>query len=185
MSVSQSPKIASDSALDFLNTEFPVRGVVHDDLATGEGLLDWMIDLGLCDPSAKAQYHAKPVHCESVAAQARILRSWFRRIVERTVTGELATDALPLGPLETILQGEAQAFDGSIVTPDDLLKPIAQDLHRFLQTITPERVRTCRAETCDLWFVDKSRANSRSWCSMRTCGNRHKAAEFRQRKGAA
>ena len=44
-----------------------------------------------------------------------------------------------------------------------------------------ERVKICPADDC-LWaFYDRSRNRSRTWCSMRVCGNREKARGWRER----
>lgn len=43
------------------------------------------------------------------------------------------------------------------------------------------RLKICPADTC-LWaFYDESRNRSRTWCSMRVCGNREKARGWRAR----
>ncbi|EHR59251.1 Zn-ribbon-like motif containing protein [Saccharomonospora cyanea NA-134] len=43
------------------------------------------------------------------------------------------------------------------------------------------RVKICPADDCRWAFHDRSRNRSRTWCSMRVCGNRQKARAFRQR----
>jgi predicted RNA-binding Zn ribbon-like protein len=46
------------------------------------------------------------------------------------------------------------------------------------------RLKICPADNC-LWaFYDQSRNRSRSWCSMRVCGNREKARAWRERAAA-
>ncbi|WP_344873653.1 CGNR zinc finger domain-containing protein [Allokutzneria multivorans] len=44
-----------------------------------------------------------------------------------------------------------------------------------------DRFKICPAHTCQWAFYDRSRNRSRSWCSMRVCGNREKARTFRER----
>ncbi len=44
-----------------------------------------------------------------------------------------------------------------------------------------ERVKICPAEDCRWAFYDRSRNRSRTWCSMRVCGNRNKARSWRER----
>lgn len=44
-----------------------------------------------------------------------------------------------------------------------------------------DRIKICPAANC-LWaFYDRSRNKSRTWCSMRVCGNREKARSWRER----
>ncbi|TQS41159.1 CGNR zinc finger domain-containing protein [Cryptosporangium phraense] len=43
------------------------------------------------------------------------------------------------------------------------------------------RVKACRGDDCRWVFIDGSRNGSRRWCAMAGCGNRAKAATFRDR----
>ncbi len=47
-----------------------------------------------------------------------------------------------------------------------------------------ERPKICPADDCQWAFYDHSKNRSRNWCSMRVCGNRTKAEEYRKRKTA-
>ena len=43
------------------------------------------------------------------------------------------------------------------------------------------RMKACQADDCRSAFYDGSRNRSRTWCSMRVCGNRAKARAYRAR----
>lgn len=43
------------------------------------------------------------------------------------------------------------------------------------------RIKICPADNCRWAFHDDSRNRSRAWCSMRICGNREKARNWRRR----
>ncbi|GAA3020745.1 CGNR zinc finger domain-containing protein [Actinokineospora globicatena] len=43
------------------------------------------------------------------------------------------------------------------------------------------RIKICPAGDCRWAFFDRSRNRSRTWCSMRVCGNREKARTWRER----
>ncbi|MGW0790685.1 CGNR zinc finger domain-containing protein [Streptomyces sp. NPDC002911] len=45
----------------------------------------------------------------------------------------------------------------------------------------PGRLRPCGNEECRLFLLDRSRANTARWCSMKTCGNRLKARRHQER----
>ncbi|PSK93640.1 putative RNA-binding Zn ribbon-like protein [Murinocardiopsis flavida] len=45
----------------------------------------------------------------------------------------------------------------------------------------PGRLRPCENPECRLFLVDRSRANTARWCSMKTCGNRLKARRHQAR----
>ncbi|MGY1501071.1 CGNR zinc finger domain-containing protein [Streptomyces sp. QTS52] len=45
----------------------------------------------------------------------------------------------------------------------------------------PGRLRPCENPDCRLFLLDRSRANTARWCSMKTCGNRLKARRHQAR----
>ena len=47
------------------------------------------------------------------------------------------------------------------------------------------RLKACADPTCRWAFYDHSRNRSGRWCSMATCGNQHKARNFRERSKAS
>jgi predicted RNA-binding Zn ribbon-like protein len=49
---------------------------------------------------------------------------------------------------------------------------------------TWKRLKVCADETCAWAYYDVSRNASRSWCSMKSCGNKAKARRHRQRAAA-
>ncbi|WP_067486010.1 CGNR zinc finger domain-containing protein [Actinomadura hibisca] len=46
------------------------------------------------------------------------------------------------------------------------------------------RLKVCQEDTCRWAFLDTSKNRSRSWCSMRVCGNRTKTRAYRARRKA-
>jgi predicted RNA-binding Zn ribbon-like protein len=45
------------------------------------------------------------------------------------------------------------------------------------------RLKVCQATSCRWAFLDTSKNRSRTWCSMRMCGNRTKTRAYRARRG--
>jgi predicted RNA-binding Zn ribbon-like protein len=43
------------------------------------------------------------------------------------------------------------------------------------------RIKRCANATCERFFLDESKSGTRMWCSMKTCGNRMKAARYYER----
>lgn len=43
------------------------------------------------------------------------------------------------------------------------------------------RFKCCALESCGWAFYDSTRSRTKRWCSMRTCGSRHKAREYYKR----
>ena len=70
-------------------------------------------------------------------------------------------------------------------TPRGALALIAADAADLLGTGLRERLRICPGPGCHGRFLDDSPAGRRRWCSMAVCGNRSKAAAYRQAAHAA
>ncbi|NYI82353.1 hypothetical protein HNR68_000983 [Saccharopolyspora hordei] len=68
-----------------------------------------------------------------------------------------------------------------VLTGVDALGTVLVAATRLVHTGHWDRIKICPAEGC-LWaFYDRSRNRSRTWCSMRVCGNREKARSWRER----
>ena|ERR1700676_1271682 len=63
-----------------------------------------------------------------------------------------------------------------------LLAAIARSAAELLVEGPDAPVRRCANPNCRLFFYDNSRTRRRRWCSMATCGNRHKVSAFLRRK---
>jgi predicted RNA-binding Zn ribbon-like protein len=64
---------------------------------------------------------------------------------------------------------------------DWLLAAIARSGAELVAEGAGAPLRVCSNAVCGLFFYDTSRTGRRRWCSMATCGNRHKVAAFSRR----
>jgi predicted RNA-binding Zn ribbon-like protein len=63
------------------------------------------------------------------------------------------------------------------------LNLIARQIASFLAGANLSYVHRCANTTsCVLYFYDTTKNHRRQWCSVATCGNRHKVAQFRKRQ---
>ncbi|RKR75587.1 CGNR zinc finger domain-containing protein [Frondihabitans australicus] len=128
---------------------------------------------------------------------ARALRDAIARLALNAADGHLPRPddidivnlyaALPDVP-PSLGGGRRQAGAGRLRV-GQALASIARDAVRLFGEVgfvgdPGRRIRHCSAEDCGLVFADESRAGSRRWCSMTTCGNRAKVRAHRAR-GAA
>jgi predicted RNA-binding Zn ribbon-like protein len=66
-------------------------------------------------------------------------------------------------------------------------RPISEVLVRVLNSMSDgswARLKACARPACRWAFFDSSRNRSGVWCSMATCGNREKGANYRARRGS-
>jgi predicted RNA-binding Zn ribbon-like protein len=140
-----------------------------------------------------------PRELDSVAAQARSLRAWFRDFVRQHKGRPLTSKALDeLAPLNRLLERD-EGFGRIVVddhsaasglafrkirrwrSPEALLLPIGEALATFVCEEDFSNVKACEGPACTLLFADHTRGRARRWCSMAICGNRAKQATHRNR----
>jgi predicted RNA-binding Zn ribbon-like protein len=206
MSIHRPPAIFISGSLgvDFLNTLATPVDTPVDWIDDGDGLLSWLEQAQLVPATALKTLKARamPGEFDTVAAQARSLREWFRGFVRARSGRRLGADDLrELEPLNHLLgrdeqfaQIVAEPTEGASVlglkalrrwrTPESLLLPIGEEIARFLCSGDFEYVKACEGSTCTLLFVDRMRGRARRWCSMAICGNRAKQAAHRDRRKA-
>jgi hypothetical protein len=68
-----------------------------------------------------------------------------------------------------------------VLTAGDALGAVLAAAARLAVLGYWDRIKICSAHDCRLAFYDRSRNRSRTWCSMRVCGNREKARNWRER----
>lgn len=191
--------LADALGLDFLNSVATPVDTPVDWLPDGDGLVSWLAQAGIVPEATLAEMRerAMPGELDSVAAQARGLREWFRGFVQSRKGRPLATDALQdLQPLNRLLErdegfSQVVARDGEGLglqslrrwrSPDSLLLPIAEAMARVVCEEDFTQVKGCEGPVCTLMFVDHTRGHARRWCSMALCGNRAKQAAHRHRR---
>lgn len=187
--------------LDFLNSVATPTDTTIDWIDDGAGLLSWLEQAQLvpADVLRKIRTQALPGELDTIAAQARGLREWFRGFVLKHKGRPLALmDLGELQPLNRLL-GREEAYYRIVLqpsgrpaalglqvmrhwrSPEALLLPIGEALARFLSSEDFSKVRACEGPTCTLLFADHTRGHVRRWCSMAMCGNRAKQAAHRRR----
>ncbi len=96
--------LADAAALDFLNSVATPVDTPVDWIGDGEGFVDWLEQAALVPPDVLKTFRdqALPGELDSVAAQARSLREWFRTFVKdhkgKVITCKSAAGARPPHP---------------------------------------------------------------------------------------
>ncbi|NRQ33591.1 CGNR zinc finger domain-containing protein [Nonomuraea sp. NN258] len=158
---------------DFVNT-YDVEADA-DELASPAELAIWLRERGLIGPRDRA--------ADEDLQTALALREGLRAALRREAA-ELP--ALPLhvrvNPTNAPDEGGAPGHGPELVPAEN---GVPGGLARILVAAveTPwDRLKVCAEATCQWAFIDTSKNRSRSWCSMRVCGNRTKTRAYRARK---
>ncbi|MBO0657289.1 CGNR zinc finger domain-containing protein [Streptomyces triculaminicus] len=156
-----------DTLLDLLNSRPLVNGKEQDALGDPAGGRRW------------AREHGG----EGSRAELALLRE-TRDILRDIVRGERSPAVL-----SPLLEGVHQIPE---ITSDGLQWTVKTPPHARLavevvlawaatEKRMPGRLRPCANNECQLFLLDRSRANRARWCSMAVCGNREKARRHYER----
>lgn len=173
--------ISDRPVLDFLPT-LAARGTAEEEkLRDPDDLATWVRESGIVDDPG-------PVSHDDLE-RARTARETFFRLVAALIDGrladpadrafveDLACDDLPM--LHVGVTGLSRTGDLSSV-----LAVLARDCLELHGGPDRAALHWCADETCTRPFVDRSRGGRRKWCGMRGCGDRAKAAAYRERRRA-
>lgn len=184
--------------LDFVNTDAS-RLVSHTDaLRDFETLVLWLEAAGVLDDERAAgisrRAQQQPTGAAAALVDARRVRDALRLLAEK---GAVSMQARleGVGEINRVLGRSAGTrrlearMDGgyarNFVPIGDafagLMIPVVESAAETLIMDELKRVRRCSGGGCKRVFHDSTRNRSRRWCDMSKCGNRAKAARFREK----
>jgi predicted RNA-binding Zn ribbon-like protein len=184
-------------ALDFLNTAFSPDGVEMEAIGDGCALLDWLVGaelLGRAEADALVSRSSTKA-LDTVAAKARKVREQARAWLERWRVAPDRSYRAEIAALnEVIVEGVwrhrlVAGADGpqvieqiEIERADALLPLLAWQIATLVTREEASLIKQCDGLGCTLWFLDRTKAHRRRFCSATVCGNRAKVAAFRERQ---
>jgi predicted RNA-binding Zn ribbon-like protein len=154
-----------------------LKAVRRDLIGTTDELAAWLLSSGLAQDAVRVR-DADVVTAQALREAIYGLAMGGGGPAERDTLNVIAASKSAAPSL-----GE----DGAVRLIGDarqLLTTIAREAIFLLGTSDATHVRQCEGEGCAVLFLDNSRKGVRRWCSMRSCGNKAKVAEFRRRKRA-
>src|SRR5438105_252759 len=189
--------------LDFANT-LSWRGspMPSESLGGFADLIDWLAgaaDLPAETVEAVRQWsRAYRQQADALFDEAIGLREALYRLFSALAAGEPAPadDVVVLNhalaaapPRQRVAQaagGYAWQTGGIAMSAPGLLAPVLWSAGDLLTRGDRRRVRRCANDACLWLFVDESKAGTRRWCDMSSCGNRAKSRRhyLRTKQGA-
>lgn len=192
--------VGGHPAIDFVNTVHNWNADPPPDYFDGfDDLVEWHRLVGLLDAGQARRFRAAPEREKERAFRAAVaLRAELHEIFSALAHGR----ALPQSALDHLTEvlrrtvrwrrlaadadGQRLRFEWKLgdAPAEGLLGIVAWQAAELLENGPLERVKECPAERCGWLFVDSSKNRSRTWCSMKACGNAAKVRRFRRRAGA-
>ncbi len=182
------PLLGEPLPVELANTCFAQRGVPVDGLTTREDLLAWLAahreelqaDVG---PTVDLDAARQCLELEQVRSLRDLLRDLFAAVVADKRPADAAIDTLnrlsrqaPVAPRLDWPPGRQPSVDIQPASDDPgivVLAELARAAIRLLGGPDRERLRTCHAPGCVLFYIKQH--PRREWCSP-ACGNRARAA---------
>lgn len=178
-------QIGDHLALDFLNTVAQVDGEPHDFFQRDEDVVRWLEAAGCLSDAGQVNARAGEWLTAARQLRAAILHAVQQRKREEAWQPDALNRFLRSASshFELTLNQDGQPESRRVyatATPEQQLAPVAEQAADLLVNGDFSLVRECEHPDCTLWFYDRTKAHRRRWCSMALCGNRAKAARFRQ-----
>jgi predicted RNA-binding Zn ribbon-like protein len=188
--------VAGQPAIDFLNTAYAPGGLPIETIGDGRALLDWMVGARLLEEreSAALSRRFSRKALDAAAQEARAVREWARTWLaawRANPTRDYSDEVAALNKLLARATGSHELiaikrrFDllerPRFADADALVARIALEIARVVVEEDASLLKACAGADCTLWFLDRTKAHRRVFCSATACGNRAKVAAFRRR----
>jgi predicted RNA-binding Zn ribbon-like protein len=188
--------VAGHPAIDFLNSAYAPGGELVETIGDGRALLDWMTSAGLLRKDAAAQLGRRFTRkaLDAAAQEARAVREWARTWLAAWRENPARDYGEEIAALNKLLARENRARElvaakrrlelterPHFTDARELIAPIALEIARLVTQEDPSLIKACAGADCTLWFLDRTKAHRRMFCSATACGNRAKVAAFRRR----
>ncbi len=178
--------LADHPALDLLNTVLQKEGHLIDFLQDDADVIQLMSQLQLLPTDPLPIFERNKLlkatkilreHIRSLLIHYRkgmdcdfkVLNQYLKHCASYT----MLTADLPLPQKHTVYLSHS---------PQQFLAPFVYATIDLLLKNERSLIKNCEHPECILWFYDRTKSHRRRWCSMTTCGNRHKVANFRKNK---
>lgn len=191
----QAERVGGHPAVDFVNSvhhwDSDPPPDYFDDF---DDFLAWSEELGLLDSDACRHFRGRPADEKSDAfhrllALRRALHDSFASIAQNRPPPDPALQELDEMLRRSIAWRRYRADKDGIracwscadAPAYAALGPVAWQAADLLEHGSIDRLKKCPGEHCGWIFIDGSKNRSRTWCSMKTCGNTAKVKRFRSK----
>ena len=182
---------------DFVNTVHSrVENDRHDYINSYLEFIEWMGKLRLLPSErltklkkiAKNKNRSAEKAIEEIRQKRELLYNFFSPVIKNKTPDRTSISNFNKGLSSSLSSLVFNYSKGKLVLgwnekEPDLYEPlniIFKDAFDIIMNIPQNRFKECKA--CGWLFIDKSKNNSRTWCSMQTCGSIEKSKRYYYRK---
>jgi predicted RNA-binding Zn ribbon-like protein len=166
----------------FINTYDPEPG--QEDLRAPDELRSWLAGHGLA--------RGDEALTDADLNNTRTVREALRALLETNNGAPVDSQAIAVlnragddAKLQARFDAEGRArLEPATTGIEGALGRLLAIVYTAMADDTWNRLKACRSATCRWAFYDHSKNHSAAWCTMATCGSRHKARAYRQRHRA-
>lgn len=192
------PFLGGHPAVDFLNTRFTPDDGAVEAIGDGKAFVDWLVVAELLDETTASslvrRFGVKAL--DAAAEEARRFRERTRAWLARwrdVPEDDYRAEVRALNKLLERLAVRWEVVDGSgmtlvqrprIETAEALVGLVAAQVAALIAHEDPALLKECAGSGCSLWFLDRTKAHRRKFCTAAVCGNRAKVSAFRERQRA-
>jgi predicted RNA-binding Zn ribbon-like protein len=185
-------------SLDFVNTLGDRPRAAEEHLAGWRDLVAWAEQAGVVSRRGAAAIRSSGQDRVDAMARAFARAVRLRETLYRIFHAQAAGEPPPRTDLAALNDALAAALGHARVEPrgsefawtwagdessiNRVLWPVVRAAGDLLVSPARARVRECASDRCSWLFLDRSPAQRRRWCSMKTCGNRDKVRRFYDRR---
>jgi predicted RNA-binding Zn ribbon-like protein len=146
-----------------------------EDLANPADTENWLRQAGLWKGRSRlgVAQHQSIVELRSCLRSCILNDNGFGPLAKMTSSLRFGVDCASSGQITFVPGGNS--YEKAIGA---LVATIITNIHKG----TWNRLKCCALPSCGWAFYDTTRSHTRRWCSMRTCGSRHKSREYYKRK---
>jgi predicted RNA-binding Zn ribbon-like protein len=197
LSVMEPLFLGAHPAADFLNTTLLQNGAPVELIGSGREFIEWLVAAQLLDGAVarKLERSLGTKALDAAAAEARRLRKWATDWLSRWISAPRGDFTAEVERLNELLQ-RAKTYSEVVSTRDglqlseherigsasELIVRVAKQIALLITIEDPRLLKRCAGSSCTLWFLDRTKAHRRLFCSPTACGNRAKVAAFRERQ---
>jgi predicted RNA-binding Zn ribbon-like protein len=175
--------VAARPVLDFVATVSERGTTHHDQLSRPQDLAEWVAESGLTDDPVS-------VTDQELTAAVAVREALFGLVTSLIDRAECRPEHRELVNLTAARSRPVLRLDDSGRVSrsgglDAVLALLATDCLDLFDGPDRLALHWCAADRCTRPFLDRSRGGRRRWCEMRSCGDRMKAAAYRERQRMA